>query len=58
MPLNDNGSINGQWESNLEAFNKIGEKVKCKKKNTSNWTKELNMLLCCRGERDVHYEPK
>lgn len=55
MLLNDNGSINGLWESNLEEFNKT--KVKCKK-NTSNWTKQLNLLLCYRGERDVYYEPK
>jgi hypothetical protein len=26
MPLNDNGSINGLWESNLEEFNKISAK--------------------------------
>jgi hypothetical protein len=57
MPLNDNGSINVLWASNLEEFNKISAKVKCKK-NTSNSTKQLNMLLCCRGEGDVCYEPK
>jgi hypothetical protein len=57
MPLNDNGSINGLWESNLEEFNTISAKVKYKK-NTSNSTKQLNMLLCCRGETDVYYEPK
>jgi hypothetical protein len=45
MPLNDNGSINGQWESNLEAFNKIGAKVKCKKKILA--TGQNSSICCC-----------